>query len=49
VGIAIVILGEASMAELGQVLGFGVSGLVAIAGVLVLSKVHPQLSKKLEV
>jgi drug/metabolite transporter (DMT)-like permease len=49
VGIAIVILGEASMAELGQVLGFGVSGLVAITGVLVLSRVHPQLSKKLEV
>jgi hypothetical protein len=46
VGIAIVILGEASSAAAGQVLGFGVSGLVAVLGVLILAKVHPQLSKK---
>jgi hypothetical protein len=46
VGIAIVILGEASAAATGQVLGFGISGLVAIMGVLMLSKVHPQLSNK---
>lgn len=46
VGIAIVILGEASAAASAQVLGFGVSGLVAILGVLMLSKVHPQLSNK---
>lgn len=46
VGIAIVILGEASAAASGQVLGFGISGLVAILGVLMLSKVHPQLSNK---
>lgn len=46
VGIAIVILGEASAAAAGQVLGFGLSGLVAILGVLMLSKVHPQLSSK---
>ena len=46
VGIAIVILGEASAAATGQVLGFGVSGLVAILGVLMLSKVHPQLTSK---
>jgi drug/metabolite transporter (DMT)-like permease len=46
VGIAIVILGEASTAAAGQVLGFGVSGLVAVLGVLILAKVHPQLSKK---
>ncbi len=49
VGIAIVILGEASSAAAGQVVGFGVSGLVAILGVLMLSKVHPQLNSKQEV
>jgi hypothetical protein len=49
VAIAIVILGEASSAAAGQVLGFGVSGLVAVLGVLILSKVHPQLSNKQEV
>jgi drug/metabolite transporter (DMT)-like permease len=49
VGIAIVILGEASSAATGQVVGFGVSGLVAVLGVLMLSKVHPQLSNKQEV
>jgi drug/metabolite transporter (DMT)-like permease len=49
VGIAIVILGEASTAATGQVVGFGVSGLVAVLGVLMLSKVHPQLSNKQEV
>jgi drug/metabolite transporter (DMT)-like permease len=49
VGIAIVILGEASSAATGQVVGFGVSGLVAVLGVLMLSMVHPQLSNKQEV
>ncbi len=49
VGIAIVILGEASSAAAGQVVGFGVSGLVAVLGVLMLSKVHPQLNNKQEV
>jgi hypothetical protein len=49
VAIAIVILGEASSAAAGQVLGFGVSGLVAVLGVFILSKVHPQLSNKQEV
>ncbi len=49
VGIAIVILGEASTAAAGQVVGFGVSGLVAILGVLMLSRVHPQLNSKQEV
>ena len=49
VGIAIVILGEASSAATGQVVGFGVSGLVAVLGVLMLSKVHPQLNSKQEV
>lgn len=45
VGIAIVILGEAANAGGVQVIGFGLSGLVAVAGVLMLSRVHPQLSK----
>ena len=45
VGIAIVILGEAANAGGIQVIGFGLSGLVAVAGVLMLSRVHPQLSK----
>lgn len=49
VGIGIVILGEASSAAAGQVVGFGVSGLVAVLGVLMLSKVHPQLNNKQEV
>lgn len=49
VGIGIVILGEASSAAAGQVVGFGVSGLVAVFGVLMLSKVHPQLNNKQEV
>ena len=46
VGIAIVILGEAASAQILQILGFGLSGLVAVAGVLMLAKVHPQLSKE---
>lgn len=46
VGIAIVILGEASEANLTQVLGFVGSGIVAAAGVILLARVHPQLSKQ---
>lgn len=46
VGIAIVILGEASEANLTQVLGFLGSGIVAAAGVILLARVHPQLSKQ---
>lgn len=43
VGIGIVILGEASKADVTQVTGFIIAGAVAMAGVLMLSKVHPQL------
>ncbi|MFM1845019.1 MAG: hypothetical protein RI917_337 [Actinomycetota bacterium] len=43
VGIGIVILGEASMADVAQVSGFIIAGAIAMAGVLMLSKVHPQL------
>ena len=44
VGIAIVILGEAEGAGIFQMAGFGVAGAIAIAGVFMLAKVHPQLS-----
>ena len=43
VGIGIVILGEASKADVTQVTGFIFAGAIAMAGVLMLSKVHPQL------
>ncbi|MDA8992972.1 multidrug DMT transporter permease, partial [Aquiluna sp.] len=46
VGIAIVILGEAEGATITQVIGFALAGLMAIAGVLTLNRVHPQLSQK---
>lgn len=43
VGIAIGVLGEAQDASWGSVVAFCVSGVVAIAGVYLLSKVHPEL------
>ncbi len=46
IGIAIVFLGEAQQAAPVQILGFAVSGMVAIAGVLMLSKFHPQLDQQ---
>lgn len=46
VGIAIVILGEASSANWYEIAGFVSCGLVAIFGVLSLAKVHPQMSGK---
>ncbi len=45
VGIAVVILGEAQQAGITAIIGFIVSGLIAIAGVVLLSKVHPQLAE----
>ena len=45
VGIAIVILGEAEGAGLIQMFGFSVAGAVAIAGVFMLARVHPQLAE----
>lgn len=44
VAIGIVILGEASEAQLGQISGFALAGVIAMAGVLMLSRVHPQLA-----
>lgn len=46
VGIAIVILGEAEGASGLQIIGFVLSGLTAIIGVLTLNRVHPQLSER---
>lgn len=43
VGIGIVILGEAANADVAQVSGFVLSGAIAMVGVLLLSRVHPQL------
>ena len=45
VGIAIVILGEAAGASVLSMVGFAISGAVAIAGVFMLAKVHPQLAE----
>ncbi|MEK9578380.1 MAG: multidrug DMT transporter permease, partial [Aquiluna sp.] len=44
VGIAIVILGEVEQAQLADIAGFVIAGLIALAGVLLLSRVHPQLT-----
>jgi hypothetical protein len=43
VAIAIGVLGEAQAASGGSIVAFSVSGAVAVAGVYLLSKVHPQL------
>ena len=44
--IAIAILGEAEAASLGEVVGYGVAGIIAISGGLTLNRFHPQLTKK---
>lgn len=46
VSIGIVILGEATKANAGTIVGFGASALVAVIGVYLLSKVHPELIGK---
>jgi len=46
VGIAIVILGEAAQAQFAEIAGFAIAGLIALAGVLMLSRVHPQLTSE---
>jgi len=43
--IAIVILGEVDEASIAQVVSFSVAGAVAMAGVFMLARVHPQLAK----
>ena len=42
--IAIAILGEVAQAQLADIAGFAIAGLVALSGVLMLSRVHPQLT-----
>lgn len=44
VGIAIVILGEAEGASILDIVGFSLAGAVAMAGVFMLARVHPQLA-----
>jgi hypothetical protein len=46
VAIGIVVLGEAQQADLFTMICFALSGVVAILGVWMLSKVHPELAKK---
>lgn len=46
VAIGIVVLGEAQKADVFTMFFFGLSAVVAILGVWLLSKVHPELSKK---
>ena len=46
VTIAIVVLGEAEQSNLITSIGFGITGLISVAGVWLLSKVHPELANK---
>ena len=46
VTIGIVILGEATAASWPVIIGFGLSAAVAVIGVILLSKVHPELTRK---
>jgi hypothetical protein len=46
VAIGIIVLGEAQQADLFTAVCFALSGVVAVMGVWLLSKVHPELSKK---
>jgi hypothetical protein len=45
VSIAIVILGEAKLADFWSILAFSVSGMVSVVGVFLMSRVHPELSR----
>jgi hypothetical protein len=46
VAIAIGVLGEAQAASWGSIVAFSVSGATAIAGVYLLSRVHPELKPR---
>ncbi|MCX8530295.1 MAG: DMT family transporter [Rhodoluna sp.] len=46
VSIGIIVLGEAQQADLFTMVCFSLSGVVAVVGVWLLSKVHPELAKK---
>jgi len=45
VGVGIVILGEAANASMDTIITFIISGLVAVLGVYLLEKVHPQTNE----
>jgi hypothetical protein len=44
--IGIVILGEAQAANVSQMVGYTLAGIIAVSGVLTLNKYHPQLTEK---
>jgi hypothetical protein len=46
VTIAIIVLGEAQQSNFFTSLGFAIAGFVAVSGVWLLSKVHPELANK---
>jgi hypothetical protein len=46
VAIGIIVLGEAQKADFITMFFFGLSAVIAILGVWLLSKVHPELAKK---
>lgn len=46
VTIAIIVLGEAQQSNLLTSIGFAVTGIISVAGVWLLSKVHPELANK---
>jgi len=46
VSIGIVILGEATAASWPVIIGFSLSAVIAVIGVILLSKVHPELTRK---
>ena len=48
VSIGIVILGEAQQAGLATMIGFSLSAVIAVAGVYLLSKVHPELRSQIK-
>lgn len=48
VSIAIVILGEAQAASAFEMVGFGLSAVIAVIGVVLMSKVHPELRRKVK-
>ena len=46
VTIAIIVLGEAQQSNLLTSIGFAITGMISVAGVWLLSKVHPELANK---
>lgn len=46
VGIAIAVLGEAQQASISSIIAFSLSGAIAVSGVYLLSRVHPELRSR---